>query len=340
MPKRGNLVLAACDACRQRKTRVSSLRSAESICSEVDHVKCDGVRPVCGACTHRDSTCTFQSLPGLSRTATLKSEVAQLRTNNSNLLELYRQLRDGSAVDAWNLVEKIRSGEVPIDDPSSANDGRGSVCMTPPKPYGLVDALDTAISRRSRGVSEPAMPTVRGPSQASHVAKRYAASQRPSTKSKDRDASKGTQHPAVNRRIEKPLPYQLFGQAGLRAAIYAEEDSDASLQFSLRANLEKIQEGFQIQQSCISEVFFCHNKENFDTLVSCLEQNIADLQGSSVLCEVSAVATIAGQYVRDSLQPGVLDQWYSTLEFQTLLNINDSTADMFQTLRASALMTV
>lgn len=324
MPKRGNLVLAACDACRQRKTRVSSLHSAEFTCSEVDNVKCDGVRPVCGACTHRDSTCTFQSLPGLSRTATLKSEVAQLRTNSSKLLELYRQLRDRSAVDAWNLVEKIRSGEVPIDVPSSADGGRGSVSMTPPKPSGLVDALDTAISRRSRGVSEPGMPTVRGTSQVSHVAKRYAASHRPSTKPKDRDAGMGRQYPAINRRIEEPLPYQLFGQTELSATIYAEEDSDASLQSSLRANLERIREGFQIQQSCISEVFFCHSKETFDTLMSSVEQDFADPQISSVLCEISAVATIAGQYVRDSLQPGVLDQWYSRLEFQKFLNVNNS----------------
>jgi hypothetical protein len=134
----------------------------------------------------------------------------------------------------------------------------------------------------------------------------------------------GRQYPAINRRIEEPLPYQLFGQTELSATIYAEEDSDASLQSSLRANLERIREGFQIQQSCISEVFFCHSKETFDTLMSSVEQDFADPQISSVLCEISAVATIAGQYVRDSLQPGVLDQWYSRLEFQKFLNVNNS----------------
>jgi hypothetical protein len=105
------------------------------------------VRPVCGACVHRNSTCTFQSLPGLTRTAALKFEVAQLRMDTNNLLELYRQLRDGSAVDAWNLVEKIRSGEAPIDVPRRLDAAQGSICKPSPRPTGLVEALDPAINR-------------------------------------------------------------------------------------------------------------------------------------------------------------------------------------------------
>jgi len=289
------------------------------------------VRPICGACTNRESTtCTFQSPSGLTRTAALKSEVAQLRTNSSNLLELYRQLRDGSAVDAWNLVEKIRSGEVPIDVPPSADAGQRTISSISPRPSGLVEALDPAISRHSRRMSQPAMTSSQGTSSTSHVAKRYAASQRNHTKANGRDATIKAQYSAIGQRTDEPLPYQTFGQAEVSTPIHGEEDRDVlSLHLSLRENLDKIQEGFHMQQSCISEIFFCHSKETIESLMSCLMQDSANPPNSSILCEICAVATIAGQYVQNSLRPGLLDQWYSRPELQAILTANNSRADMY-----------
>jgi hypothetical protein len=119
------------------------------------------------------------------------------------------------------------------------------------------------------------------------------------------------QYPAINQRTEEPLSYQMFGQAEISSLFHREQDSHVSLQLSLRENLDKIQEGFHMQQSCISEIFFCHSKETFGSLMSCLEQESADPPASSILCEICAVATIAGQYVKEYLRPGLLDQWYS-----------------------------
>lgn len=306
---------------QKRKPRVGCLRRLQTEegprkfafpiriygCFGTDTAKCDGVGPVCGACLHRSSTCTFQSLPGLTRTAALKSEVAQLRTNSSNLLELYRQLRDGSAVEAWNLVEKIRSGEVLIDVPPSADVGQGSIGRAQPRPSGLVEALDPAISQRVSRMSQPAIASSQGTSSLYHIKKRCASSQRNHAKSNGREIMTQAQCPAINRRVDEPLPCQTLGQAEISPPFHGEQDSHVPLQLSLRENLDKIQEGFHMQQSCISEIFFCHSKETFGSLMSCLEQEYADPPASSTLCEICAVATIAGQYVQEYLRPGLLD---------------------------------
>lgn len=284
------------------------------------------MRPVCGACLHRNSTCTFQSLPGLTRTAALKSEVAQLRTNSSNLLDLYRQLRDGSAVEARNLVEKIRSGEVPIDVPPNPMAGQRSISGMTWRPSGLFEALDPAISRHSRKMSQPVMASSQGASPPFHVAKRYAASQRHPTKATDQCATTEEPSPMPQPRIDEPLSYQ---QAEFSTPFYQGEDNDVSLQMSLWQNLSKIQEGFHMQQSCISEMFFCHSKDTFEILMSCLKQDCADPPKSSILCEICAVASIAGQYVQDALPSGVLEQWYSRRELQTRLCFYSNRADTF-----------
>jgi hypothetical protein len=248
--------------------------------------------------------------------------------DTNNLLELYRQLRDGSAVDAWNLVEKIRSGEAPIDVPRRLDAAQGSICKPSPRPTGLVEALDPAINRYSRKTSLPAMGSPQGTSSKSHVTKRYAVSQTNSPKANGRGAATEAHRPAVHQKIEEHLPYEMSSQAETSDAIHGEEDCDVVLQRSLRENMNNIQEGFYMQQSCISEIFLCHSKETFETLMSYLKQDCADPPTRSLLCEICAVATIAGQYVQDSLRPGVLDQWYSRPGFQTIVSANSSRADM------------
>lgn len=363
MPKRGNLALAACEACRHRKVRVSPLRySGVFGCSETYKLQCDSVRPVCGACLHRDSTCTFASEPGLTRTAALKSEVSQLKTTKSNLLELYRQLRDGTASDAWRLVEQIRAGEVPIDLPPRTNVSPGAIQGLPPRPSGLFDALAPATGPYSRKLSQSTVSSSKQSSQTSRIAKRQALLQRPLPNWTDRDATFGAQFTPVERENDELFtaadpeneqlftivergndelsPYQPLEQLDIRTLMYDEDDSDASLQFSLQENLDMIQEGFEVQQSCISEIFSCHSKETFEALVSCLRQDYADPPESSVLCEICAVATIAGQYVRDSIGSSLLDHWYSVSEFQRRTIVGINRADNFQARRASASKTV
>lgn len=133
----------------------------------------------------------------------------------------------------------------------------------------------------------------------------------------------------MERKDDQLPPHQLFGQAVLGAPIHQDEDCDVSLRLSLLANLDKIQEGFQVQQSCISEIFFCHSEETFEMLVLCLKQDFADTPKSAILCEICAVAIIAGQYVQDFLPPRMLVQWYSRPGPQFKLSFHSSWADKF-----------
>jgi hypothetical protein len=260
---------------------------------------------------HRESTCTFPSLPGLTRTAALKSEVSQLKNNSNNLLGLYRQLRDGSAVEAWNLLERIRSGQIPIDTPPRDVASESIIHKSPSRPSRLVDALDVATNRPSRRSSLTASSLPPGTSQKSHVTKRYPVSHRPFKKTDNKVTAAEAQCATTQRKVDSPLPHQPFELLQHNSPFHGEDHGDASLQLSLRRHLQSIQQGFQVQQSCISEVFFCHSQETFESLILCLKPGYAATPRSSVLCEICAVAIIAGQYVRDSLELGLLDHWYS-----------------------------
>jgi hypothetical protein len=283
---------------------------------------------VCGACSQRDSKCTFPSLPGLTRTAALKSEVSQLKTDSNNLLELYRQLRDGSAVDAWHLLDRIRSGQIPIDAPPRPVVNKGGIHKVSSRPSRLVDALDIATSRPSRRFLQTTTTFPRGNSQTSQVSKWVSVSQRPPAKIDDKDTITKVHHTATEPKANESLPCQPFEPLQHADSVYSEEYSDASLKLSLQKNLHGIQEGFQVQQSCISEIFFCHSQETFESLISCLKPGHTAPPRSSVLCEICAAAIIAGQYVRDSLDTGVLDNWYSRSNSVRGLVIDSSPVDV------------
>jgi len=265
---------------------------------------------------HRESTCTFPSLPGLTRTAALKSEVSQLRNNSNNLLGLYRQLRDGSAVEAWNLLERIRSGQIPIDTPPRDVVSESIFHKTPSRPSRLVDALDIATNRPSRRSSLAASSFPSGATQKSHVTKRYPVSRRPFKKTDNKVTAAEAQYTTTEQKGDIPLPYQPFELLQHDSGFHGEPHTNATLQLSLRRNLQSIQQGFQVQQSCISEVFFCHSQETFESLILCLKPGYVATPRSSVLCEICAVTIIAGQYVRDSLELGLLDHWYSRSKLQ------------------------
>lgn len=93
---------------------------------------------------------------------------------------------------------------------------------------------------------------------------------------------------------------------------------DATVLRSLQANVEKIREGFAIQRMCISEIFYCHDNEDFERLLAGVEGSWNGLLSRPVLCEVCALAATCGQYVRDAVSPGLIDYWYGECEFAEL----------------------
>lgn len=129
---------------------------------------------------------------------------------------------------------------------------------------------------------------------------------------------------------------QPFQEYDFTTAMYG-EDSDLMLQHSLQANLGTIQEGFKVQQSCMSETFFCHDLETFGSLIASLKQDPTAPLTSSVLCEISAVAIVAGQYMRDSFEEGVLQYWYGRSGVERRKFDGSTRPDLFQIRPASAL---
>lgn len=295
--------------------------------------QCDGVRPVCGACSHRDWACTFQSLPGVTRTAALKTELTQLKATNSNLLELYQQLRDGSPSDAWNLVKQIRSGARIDGLPPHPDAGLESVRTRPFRSSSVSDVPELAsgqhgwyqttsmssasssLSNLRRALEEDDPGSQQPPEQEqSHLprAQQQHEGQAPA-KLAVRFALTEEPLAIISARSITGSPYALFAGLGVNS-LTCVKNNDALLQNSLQANLSTIQEGFEIQQSCMSEIFFCHNKKTFDDLIACLQKDQIEPQTSAVLCELCAVAIVAGQYVQDSIEPGMIDHWYSKLD--------------------------
>ena len=332
MPKRGNLALAACEECRRRKVRVSLIHPEETCNAKNDSIQCDGVRPVCGACSHRDSACTFQSMPGVTRTAALKSELTQLKATNNNLLKLYQQLRDGSPSDAWNLVKQIRSG-VRIDGlPLQPDAGLGIVRTRPSRSSSVSEVPDNVSSQhgwystRSISSASSSLSNLRRAAEDDVLVSQEQQQGQPSQQQPQQQQSRQVPAKLVVRfaLTQEPVailssnnngisPYPLCSDLEVRRSFTGGEDNNTLLQCSLQDNLSAIQEGFKIQQSCMSEIFFCHNKSTFDALIACLQKGQTEPQTSAVLCELCAVAIVAGQYMQDSIEPGVLDHWYSKL---------------------------
>jgi hypothetical protein len=295
---------------------------------------------VCGACSDRESTCTFESLPGVTRTAALKSEISQLRANSNELLELYWQLRSGSASDAWQIVEQIRSGERLVNLPPLADANHESVSQPPPRQSRAVDALDTATSGGIRKSHQPTIPSssTRTQNPTKYAVDRGPISGRSFGKSAVRDVPMEYQStPSEAGKIESPLPPP-FEEFDFDTAVYNDE-TDALLHYSLQANLETIQKGFEVQQACMSETFFCHDWDTFDILIEWLKQDLVAPPTSSILCELAAVAVVAGQYVRDSFEPGLLSHWYGRSDLRSI-PVKTDRANIVQILPVSGLTAV
>lgn len=280
---------------------------------------------MCGACTDRESTCIFESLPGITRTAALKSEISQLKTNSNDLLEMYWQLKSGSSSDAWRLVEQIRSGERLVNLPPLAESSRDAAERPPSKPSKNVDALDTATSSQASKSQRPTMSpssSRRGQSMTPYLVEDESVSGLSFAESATRDAQLDACLTAGPENMGSPR-FQSFEEFVCEDATYG-EDSYSTLHHSLQANLSAIQEGFEVQQACMSESFFCHDYDTFESLVAWLRHDQTIPLTSSMLCEMCAVAIVAGQYVRDSFEPGVLQLWHGRSGPQRSRVVGDS----------------
>jgi len=83
-----------------------------------------------------------------------------------------------------------------------------------------------------------------------------------------------------------------------------------ALRQSLQSKMTSIRKGFELQRSFIAELFFCYEPQTFEELFTDLTGDPRFPIASSMLCEMCAVAVAAGQYVRDLIEPDVLDCWY------------------------------
>lgn len=130
----------------------------------------------------------------------------------------------------------------------------------------------------------------------------------------------------------------LRGKSSLPLAHCSEFDT--TLRKSLQSNSEKIRKGFAVQRMCISEIFFCHDKDAVESLFErlSLEQSIKNPRPT--LCELCAVAATSGQYVRDLISADLLDYWYGKFDFIMLhCSSLEVKTDTVQTRRDSTLMT-
>ncbi|KAF2096473.1 nitrate assimilation regulatory protein nirA [Rhizodiscina lignyota] len=98
-PRRSG-VIAACESCRERKT------------------KCDAKRPKCSACTSSGRECIYSTAPSESRGSALKrkygeleSQVRGLRESHEPLQRLLHALQTRKDADAVAIFRKIRQGE-------------------------------------------------------------------------------------------------------------------------------------------------------------------------------------------------------------------------------------
>ena len=265
---------------------------------------------MCGACNDKKSRCTFSSLPGLTRTAALKSEVSQLKTNNASLIELYWQLKHGSASDAHAIVEQIRSEERTLDIPSSADVRQRGIYGLTEGPEAIVASSDTAYIRSRQqsaitGASECDLQN--SPEDSPNSSRGFPVSSRMDLKARE-SHSRDSTYTAGGASVGTSLSQDAW--TGSRFTPDHSGNSDALLRQSLHSNMTAIRKGFEVQRSLISELFYCYEPKVFERLFMNLDVDPATPIGKSMLCEMCAVAVTSGQYVRDLIEPGVLDYWY------------------------------
>ncbi|KAH7156707.1 hypothetical protein EDB81DRAFT_398435 [Dactylonectria macrodidyma] len=86
----------ACDDCRRRKA------------------KCDSVRPICGHCLKRKAKCIYRANRTSDTPADLKRKHNHLELENADYRELFILLRDKPALEADDVLRRVRGSHFPL----------------------------------------------------------------------------------------------------------------------------------------------------------------------------------------------------------------------------------
>ncbi|KZF20194.1 hypothetical protein L228DRAFT_24053 [Xylona heveae TC161] len=89
-PKR-QIIAAACEACRRRRS------------------KCDGRRPTCSICLRKGSECEYAAEPDESRVAAIKRKNEMLQRELGEMKEIYSYLQTKPEPQVLALLHRIRS---------------------------------------------------------------------------------------------------------------------------------------------------------------------------------------------------------------------------------------
>ncbi|KAK4988951.1 hypothetical protein LTR66_003792 [Elasticomyces elasticus] len=87
------LVLAACNECRRRKS------------------KCDAARPKCSACGRKGTACSYDVDPDETRVQSIKRKNTNLETELASLRDIYFYLRVRPEAEALEVLRCIRSAK-------------------------------------------------------------------------------------------------------------------------------------------------------------------------------------------------------------------------------------
>jgi len=112
----GEQIAVACEACRQRKSKVSiHLGSILRVRLLNFHMliggKCNGDRPSCKLCREREQPCVYTSEPGISPIASLKRKYEALQAESADEHNLLGFLRTASEGDAIKVLAYLRSSD-------------------------------------------------------------------------------------------------------------------------------------------------------------------------------------------------------------------------------------
>ena len=101
-------VRIACDACRHKKSSVSSKDPAIQPSNDMSGPKCDGVKPTCGRCHGLRLECVFQK-PKSEENELLKSELHDLRDTLKEYHDFLDQIKTLPDQHALELLRQVGS---------------------------------------------------------------------------------------------------------------------------------------------------------------------------------------------------------------------------------------
>jgi hypothetical protein len=261
----------------------------------------------------------------MSRLVALKTEHKQLKSSHENLMQLYRQLKQGSASEVSTIIELIKSSDEIPD--MSEHEGRlprslDTAHLIADEP-GLVDqnakshaGCSTSLERDTPSALDLT------PESTSFVpcASRYAEPTGLPSRNYDNDC-------LGDPPVTKPhaIPCRTFyTNAEHESAVGFSLEYEPLLRGLLSSNIAEIRQGFLVLRSWNVDIRKIHDTEQFDSLFSVLCHEEGAYVPRSRLCEICAVAATSGQFERHLLPPGLINYWYGKLPLGVLVSHMDS----------------